>query len=68
VEIDLLISQNGLLYPIEIKKTAAPKKDDVKAFDTLAKIAKTGYGSLICLVKENLPLTDSANAVSIWEI
>ena len=68
VEIDLLISQNGLLYPIEIKKTAAPKKDDVKAFDTLAKIAKTGYGSLICLVKENLPLTDSANAVSVWEI
>jgi len=68
VEIDLLISENGLLYPIEIKKTANPKKDDVKAFDTLAAIAKIGYGSLICLVKENIPLSDSVNAVSIWEI
>jgi predicted AAA+ superfamily ATPase len=68
VEIDLLISQNGFLYPIEIKKTANPKKDDIKAFATLAKIANVGYGSLICLVKENIPLTDSANAVSVWEI
>jgi predicted AAA+ superfamily ATPase len=68
VEIDLLISQNGLLHPIEIKKSANPKKDDVKAFDTLAKIADVGYGSLICLTKENLPLTNSANAISIWEI
>jgi predicted AAA+ superfamily ATPase len=68
VEVDLLISQNGLLYPIEIKKTANPKKEDVKAFNTLAAIAQTGYGSLVCLVKENIPLTDSANAISIWEI
>jgi len=68
VEIDLLISQNGLLYPIEVKKTANPKIEDIKAFDTLGKIAKLGYGTLICLVKENIPLTDSANAISIWEI
>ncbi|MCL2844398.1 MAG: ATP-binding protein [Chitinivibrionia bacterium] len=68
VEIDLLISQDGLLYPVEIKKTANPKKEDIKAFDTLAKIANTGFGSLICLVKESIPLTSSANAVSIWEI
>jgi predicted AAA+ superfamily ATPase len=67
-EIDLLISQNGLLYPIEIKKTASPKQDDIKAFNTLAKFADVGYGSLICLVKENIPLTRSANAISIWEI
>lgn len=68
VEIDLLISQDGLLYPIEIKKTTNPKKDDIKAFDTLSKIAEIGHGSLVCLVKENIPLTDKANAISIWEI
>ena len=68
VEIDLLISQDGLLYPIEIKKTASPKKDDVKAFNTLAKIADTGYGALICQIKEHHPLTDSVSAVSVWEI
>jgi hypothetical protein len=68
VEIDLLISQDGLLYPIEIKKTASPKKDDVKAFNTLAKIADVGYGVLICQVREHLPLTDSVSAISIWEM
>jgi hypothetical protein len=68
VEIDLLISQNGLLYPIEIKKTASPQKSDVKAFGTLAKIAAVGHGTLICQTKENLPLTETANAVSVWEI
>jgi len=68
VEIDLLISQNGVLYPIEIKKTASPKKDDVKAFGTLAKIAEIGYGALICLTKENLPVTEGVGAVSVWGI
>ncbi|MDR2693998.1 MAG: ATP-binding protein [Chitinispirillales bacterium] len=68
VEIDLLISENGLLYPIEIKKTANPKKEDIKAFNTLAAIAEIGHGSLVCLVKEKIPITDSVNAISVWEI
>jgi len=68
VEIDLLISQDGLLYPIEIKKSAAPKKDDVKAFAALAKTATIGHGALICQIKESIPLTESIDAISIWEI
>jgi hypothetical protein len=30
VEIDLLISADGILYPVEIKKTSNPNKDMVK--------------------------------------
>ncbi|MDR1388435.1 MAG: DUF4143 domain-containing protein [Treponema sp.] len=31
-EVDLLIVQNGRMYPLEIKKTASPGKDDLKNF------------------------------------
>jgi predicted AAA+ superfamily ATPase len=68
VEIDLLISQDGLFYPIEIKKTARPDKTDIKAFASLASIEKLGYGSLVCLTNEIYPLTKTANAISIWDI
>jgi predicted AAA+ superfamily ATPase len=67
-EIDLLIEQDGLFYPIEIKKTANPGKGDIKAFDTFAQFEKTGYGSLICLTDHARPLTATANALSVWEI
>jgi predicted AAA+ superfamily ATPase len=68
VEIDLLLSQNGLFYPIEIKKTGNPKKEDIKAFKTLASLEKIGYGSLICLSSQVYQLTQNTNAVSIWNI
>jgi predicted AAA+ superfamily ATPase len=67
-EIDLLISQNGLFYPIEIKKTANPTKEDIKAFDTLSQFEKIGYSSLICLTNKIYPLTKTVNAISIWNI
>ncbi|MDR1997305.1 MAG: ATP-binding protein [Candidatus Margulisbacteria bacterium] len=68
-EIDLLLAQNGLLYPIEIKKTANPSRNDISAFEQLAKIGeKPGYGALICLTDRARPLTDKASAISIWDI
>jgi uncharacterized protein len=50
-EIDLLIENDGVLHPIEIKKHADPKKSDIGAFDTLDKIpnVKRGAGGVICL-------------------
>ena len=49
-EIDLLIMENGTLYPLEIKKTSTPKKDDVSVFKVLNSIKglKIGTGGLIC--------------------
>ena len=69
VEIDLLISQNNTLYPIEIKKTANPTPEHVANFKKL-KIpnVETGFGSLICLTEEIRLLTDYANSISIWDI
>jgi predicted AAA+ superfamily ATPase len=67
-EIDLLIHQDGLFYPIEIKKTSTPMPDDIKAFATFAKIEKLGYGNLICLTDKPQPLFGNATAISVWDI
>jgi predicted AAA+ superfamily ATPase len=67
-EIDLLISQDGELFPIEIKKTANPSKNDISAFKTLSEIEKLGHGALICLTDSPRPLTESVNAISVWDI
>jgi predicted AAA+ superfamily ATPase len=50
-EIDLLIMENGCLYPLEIKKTASPKKEDVKIFKALSSVRgmSIGSGGLICM-------------------
>jgi len=69
VEIDLLIVENGVFYPVEIKRTASPNKDMIKNFAVLEALGKkTGYGSLICMTDKVLPLTHNANAISIWDI
>ena len=69
VEIDLLIVQNGVFYPIEIKRTASPDKKMIKNFSILESIGKKrGHGSLICLVDKVLPLTQDTTAISVWHI
>jgi predicted AAA+ superfamily ATPase len=68
VEIDLIIRQNGILHPVEIKRTANPDKKMIKNFNVLANLGKVGYGSLICLTDTVLPLTQHVNALSVWDI
>jgi predicted AAA+ superfamily ATPase len=59
-EIDLLIWQNGILYPVEIKKTAFPDKAAIRAFSTLDTIPgiKRGPGGVVCLGDKLLPLKE----------
>ncbi len=48
-EIDLIIRKNNTLYPIEIKKTALPKREMLKSFKFLTKEnVKVGTGGIIC--------------------
>ncbi len=68
-EIDLLIVENGIFYPVEVKRTANPNKDMIRNFAALEKLGKTvGYGSLVCLTDKIVPLTHHANAISVWDI
>lgn len=48
-EIDLIFYKNNKLYPLEIKKTAIPKKEMIKNFRKLEKTKKEiGTGGIIC--------------------
>jgi predicted AAA+ superfamily ATPase len=68
-EVDLLIAQDGILYPLEIKKTASPSRDDVRHFSALEKQGlPIGQGGIICLAAQSLPLTATAQAIPAWTI
>jgi len=68
-EIDLIIEENGTLYPIEIKKSASPKKDAVRHFSVLEKTGnKVGYGNVICLSDSVLPIDSNNAMVPVWLI
>jgi predicted AAA+ superfamily ATPase len=65
-EIDLIIEQNDTLYPIEIKRTATPTKDDVKNFNALKLFKKNiGLGTIICLIDNPIPLTKDVVAMPL---
>lgn len=60
-EIDLLIIQDGTVYPLEFKKTASPDKHDIRHFSVLDKLnMPVGMGGVICLAPQALPLNETA--------
>lgn len=62
-EIDLMIIENGTIYPVEIKKSADPGREALKNFSVLEKLPeRTGEGAVICLSPLAYPL-DSNNKV-----
>ncbi len=80
-EIDLLIYQNGILSPIEIKKAASPGKTAVKNFHVLDPVVKTekqsgleslkveiGTGSVVCMANDLLPTDEKNWYVPVWLI
>jgi len=65
-EIDLLIVQNGMVYPLEIKKSAAPSRDDVRHFQALDRLKRAiGPGGVICLTQDVLPLTAAVHTIPV---
>jgi len=74
-EIDLLLYQNGTLYPIEIKKAAQPK-NATKNFSVLKKFADkensqkvfAGNGAVICLASDVIPIDRRNCYVPAWVI
>jgi hypothetical protein len=58
-EIDLLIIENGKLYPLEIKKAATPGKDAIKNFTVLESCGmEVGSGGVICMSPLVVPLDE----------
>jgi hypothetical protein len=65
-EIDFLLVQDQALYPLEVKKSASPKKEWIGHFSALSKLKlNIGKGGVLCLCKQMMPLTEAANAIPI---
>ena len=66
-EIDLVIEENGTLYPLEMKKHADPQKKDMVAFDLLDTIPgiKRGPGGVICLYDRLITLKGNDRVIPI---
>ena len=80
-EIDLLHNQNGMLFPIEIKKASSPGKSAVKHFRVLEPVTQAhpfdgleslkveiGTGSVICMANDLLPVDEKNWYVPAWLI
>jgi len=68
-EIDLVLEYNGTVYPIEIKKTGNPDKNDIRNFDALQKSGKpVGEGAVICLYDKVMPIGKNNWAIPAWLI
>ena len=58
-EIDLLIERDGIIEPIEVKRSTNPVPSDVKAFKKVAELGfELGRGAVVCPAERALPLTD----------
>ena len=66
-EIDLLILEDGVIHPIEIKSAASVKKEMIKNFSVLRnnKEISAGRGAVICLSENIVPITEDVDALPI---
>ena len=68
-EVDLLIEENGTIYPIEIKKTASIQNMHFKGFDMLEKLGMPiGHGGVLCFTSALLPLSEGVDAIPVGYI
>lgn len=65
-EIDLLIESAGVIYPVEIKKTANPSHSAKRHFGVLEKLGKPiGQGAVLCFVERDIPLSATVTAIPL---
>lgn len=65
-EIDLLITYNNTVYPIEIKKSASPGKEAIKHFNITEKFnMNIGNGGVICMKEDLFPIDKKNNYIPI---
>ncbi|HPQ46404.1 MAG TPA: ATP-binding protein [Clostridia bacterium] len=66
-EIDLILEENGKLYPIEIKKSSNPRNNSGRHFSILKKTGKEcGTGCIICMAENLIPLDRDKWLVPVW--
>ena len=62
-EIDVVIEENGVLHPLEIKKSANPDLREVRKFELLdTATLHRGRGGIVCMAGDVVPV-DEKNAL-----
>ncbi len=65
-EIDLLIVRDRNIHPIEIKKTTAPTKKDIRNFSALEKLKMPiSQGIVLCMTEKQMPITETIRAIPV---
>lgn len=69
-EIDLIIEENGVLYPIEIKQSSSVSADQTASFSVLDAIPdkRRGTGALLCTCPQPNALRDNILQIPVWYI
>lgn len=69
-EIDFIIEENGVLYPIEVKQNPNVTADVTSAFMVLDKLEdkKRGTGAVICMCPQPGALRDNILQIPVWYI
>jgi hypothetical protein len=69
-EIDLLIQAEGVLHPVEIKKTARPTRETVRHFSVLGNLGPVtiGEGALLCFSDLRLPIAPGVEAIPVGSL
>jgi len=80
-EIDLLIHQDGTLYPIEVKKAVSPGKAAIQHFDVLSPVeapekfgelaslkTSIGTGNVLCMASDVIPIDQKNWFVPAWVV
>ncbi len=68
-EIDFLIEENNILYPLEVKAKTNPSKDDIRHFSILERTKRErGQGAVFSLASTYLPIDVANWSVPIWYI
>lgn len=58
-EIDVFVEENGVIHPLEIKKSANPDRREIKKYEVLDKVkVQRGNGGIICMCEEVIPIDD----------
>lgn len=58
-EIDVFVEENSIIHPLEIKKSAAPDRREIKKYEVLDKAELTrGTGGIVCMCEEPIPIDD----------
>lgn len=69
-EIDLIIEENGTLYPVEIKRSSKVTADQTSVFSVLDGIPdkKRGMGAVICMCPQPGVLRENILQLLVWYI